>query len=125
MYGILIIVHVIACFVLIGVILLQAGRGGGLGGFLGSGEAVRSVMGTQAPAILKKATTISAIAFLMTSLVLGMITARKGRSLFQQGRMPVVPVAAPEASGTAPQMPAATQGEAAPIETVPAEQAKP
>ncbi len=81
-------------------ILLQAGRGGGLTEAF-SGQA-QSVLGTQAPTILKKATTISAILFLVLSLVLAMYTARRGRSLIQQGmKMPqgaVMPIA--ETSGS-------------------------
>jgi preprotein translocase subunit SecG len=84
MYILLIIIHVIACLVLMAVILLQAGRGGGLTEAF-SGDA-QSILGTQAPAILKKATTISAIAFLCTSLLLGMVTARSGRSLFDSAK---------------------------------------
>ncbi|MDP8298721.1 MAG: preprotein translocase subunit SecG [Candidatus Tantalella remota] len=84
MYIIIIIIHVIACLVLVSVILLQAGKGGGLTEAF-SGEA-QSVLGTQAPSILKKATTISAIAFLCTSLLLGMVTARRGRSLFDSAK---------------------------------------
>lgn len=83
MYILLILVHIIVCLVLISVILLQAGRGGGLTEAIG-GDTTQSILGTQAPVILKKATTISAIAFLVTSLLLGMITARRGQSLFNQ-----------------------------------------
>jgi preprotein translocase subunit SecG len=91
LYILLLIIHVIACIVLVAVILLQAGRGGGLSEMFGGGEAAQSILGTQAPVVLKKATTISAIAFLCTSLLLGIITARRGRSLFQQQRLPVMP----------------------------------
>jgi preprotein translocase subunit SecG len=74
-------------------ILLQAGRGGGLTEMFGGGEMAQSVLGTQAPVILKKATTVSAIVFLVTSLLLGMVTARRGRSLFAGARFPAAPVA--------------------------------
>ncbi len=111
-YILLIILHVIACLVLISVILLQAGRGGGFGAVFGT-ETAQSLLGTQAPALLKKATTISAIAFLMTSLLLGMITARQGKSLFQRMKMPAMPAAVPQAGEAAPQVPAdAPSGEA-------------
>jgi len=83
----------IVCLILISVILLQAGKGGGLTETFGS-DGAQSILGTQAPAILKKATTVSAIAFLVTSLVLGMVTARRGRSLLNGMRMPAVATAA-------------------------------
>lgn len=88
MYIALIAIHVIICIILIATILLQAGRGGGLTEAFGGSDAAQSMLGTQAPALLKKATEVSAIAFLVTSLVLGMVTARRGRSLFDGQTLP-------------------------------------
>ncbi|MFH1846023.1 MAG: preprotein translocase subunit SecG [Candidatus Omnitrophota bacterium] len=98
MYILLIILHIIVCLVLISVILLQAGRGGGLTEAAGGGETAQSVLGTQAPVILKKATTVSAIVFLVTSLVLGMVTARRGMSLFEDVKLPPLTAAIPQES---------------------------
>jgi len=53
MYIFLIVFHIIVCLVLISVILLQAGKGGGLTETFGS-DGSQSILGTQAPAILKK-----------------------------------------------------------------------
>lgn len=92
MYIFLIIVHVIICLILIATILLQAGKGGGLTEMFG-GDTAQSVLGTQAPSILKKATEIAAVGFLVTSLVLGMVTARRGRSLFEGAKFADVPTA--------------------------------
>ena len=100
MYILLIIFHVAVCFVLIAVILLQAGRGGGLAEAFGGGDTARSLLGTQAPAVLKKATEVAAIAFLVTSLALGMVTARRGRSLFDRGRMPIMPISPAQQADT-------------------------
>ncbi len=97
MLGLLIALHIAVCIVLIATILLQAGRGGGLTEAAGGGS-VQSVLGTQAPTVLKKATEVSAIIFLITCLLLGMITSRKGRSLFERGQFPVVPVMPQQAS---------------------------
>jgi len=99
MYIFLIVIHIIVCSVLIVTILLQAGKGAGLNEMFG-GDASQSVLGTQAPVLIKKATTISAVAFLVTSLVLGMVTARRGRSLFDRSNIP-----APTATATAPRGP--------------------
>ncbi len=118
MYIVLIIIHIIACLTLIAVILLQAGRGGGLTESIG-GDTAQSVFGTQAPVILKKATTISAIVFLVTSLTLGVVTARRGRSLFDQQRLKVMPSAARQEA--VPVTPAETAEKAAePVQTEPA-----
>ena len=80
MYMLIILVHVIVCVLLIATILLQAGRGGGLTESA-TGGGMQSMFGTQAPSVLKKATEVAAIAFLVTSLLLGVITARRGQSL--------------------------------------------
>lgn len=101
MYIILIVIHVIVCLVLISTILLQAGRGGGLTEMAG-GDNMQSFLGTQAPVLLKKATTASAIAFMVTSLLLGMITARRGKSVFDKVQFPTIPQQT-GTSGTIPQ----------------------
>ena len=115
MYIALIVVHIIACCFLIAAILLQAGRGGGLTEmFGGGGETAQSVLGTQAPAILKKATTVSAIVFLLTSLILGMVAARRGRSLFERMQLPAAPVAPGQGVSPAAQPAALPSEEAQP-----------
>ncbi len=90
MYIVLIVIHIIVCFILILTILLQAGRGGGLTESLG-GDTTQSVLGTQAPVLLKRTTEISAIVFLITSLLLGVVSTGKNRSLLNQMRMPDLP----------------------------------
>ncbi|MFA6636025.1 MAG: preprotein translocase subunit SecG [Candidatus Omnitrophota bacterium] len=96
MYIALIILHVVLCIVLIVTILLQAGKGGGLTEMFG-GDTAQSVLGTQAPALLKKITEVSAVGFIVTSLVLGMVTARRGQSLFEGQAMPHFPSETPAA----------------------------
>jgi preprotein translocase subunit SecG len=79
------------CFILIAVILLQAGRGQGLTGASFSGSGVQSLLGTRAADFLTKATTASAVLFLFTCIGLDIIEARRSRSLFEEQR-PVAPV---------------------------------
>lgn len=117
MYIVLIVIHMIVCCVLIATILLQAGRGGGLNEMFGGGETMQSVLGTQAPVILKKATTVSAIVFILTSLLLGMITARRGKSLFEGTRVPP--------ATTVPASPVSVPQEAPPPAEVPPPQEVP
>jgi preprotein translocase subunit SecG len=77
------IVHIIVCFMLILVILLQAGRGQGLtGASFGSGN-VQSLLGTRAADFLTKATTVAAICFLFTCLGLDYLEVRRSRSLLE------------------------------------------
>lgn len=87
MYYFLIFVHVIVRIFLMVTILLQAGRGGGLTESMG--DSAQSVLGTQAPTVLKRATEVGAVLFLVLSLVLGMMTTRRGRSLFENVKVPV------------------------------------
>lgn len=88
---VLVTLHVVICFILIAVILLQAGRGQGLAGSSFSGGGVQSLLGTRAADVLTKATTVAAILFLFTCIGLDIIEARRSRSLFDSGR-PAVPV---------------------------------
>jgi len=62
--------HFIACFVLIGVVLLQRGKGADLGASLGGGGANTIFGGRGAGNFLTKITTGSAIVFMCTSLTL-------------------------------------------------------
>lgn len=92
MLGILLtVIHVIACFLLITVILLQAGRGQGLASAsFGSGN-VQSLFGTRAGDFLTKATTVAAILFLVTCISLDILEGQKSRSLLKasQGASPI------------------------------------
>jgi len=86
------LLHILVCFVLIAVILLQAGRGQGLTGpVLGSGN-VQSLFGTKAGDFLTKATSAAAICFMLTCLTLDFIEAQKSRSLLETSAMPSVDV---------------------------------
>ena len=88
LYGLVIAVHVLVCLVLILVILLQAGRGGGLSEAF-SGNVGQTLFGTKANVFLTKATTACAVLFLVTCLILGIMTSRRGKSLVQtKGWMP-------------------------------------
>lgn len=62
--------HFIVCFVLIGVVLLQRGKGADLGASLGGGGANTIFGGRGAGNFLTKITTASAIIFMGTSLTL-------------------------------------------------------
>ncbi|MBF0216254.1 MAG: preprotein translocase subunit SecG [Candidatus Omnitrophica bacterium] len=113
MYYLLIAVHVIVCIFLIITILLQAGKGGGLTESF-SGQA-QSVLGTQAPTVLKRATEVCAILFIVLSLVLAMMTSRRSQSLMYQKRFGSrIPIPAGMTLPSANTVPA---GETAPVTT--------
>lgn len=77
------IIHVIVCFILIAVILLQAGKGQGLAGASFGGGNVQSLLGTKGADFMTKATTVAAIGFMLTCLTLSFIETQKSRSLLQ------------------------------------------
>ncbi|OGW83770.1 MAG: preprotein translocase subunit SecG [Omnitrophica bacterium RIFCSPLOWO2_01_FULL_45_10] len=80
LYGIVITIHVIVSLVLIAVILLQAGRGGGLSESFG-GSSTQTIFGTKTPVFLTRATAAAAIIYIITCLTLAVMTGHKGRSL--------------------------------------------
>ena len=84
--GILIFFHVIACFTLILVILLQVGRGHGLSGASFAQSGVQTVFGTKTADFLSKATSVMAIVFMVTCISLDIIHSRRSRSLFSSSR---------------------------------------
>ena len=90
------IIHYIVCLVLIIVILLQAGRGHGLAGGSFGSENTQSVFGTKTASFMNKATTFSAIAFLITSLSLGIINSAKSKSLMSNAQKKIDFPALPE-----------------------------
>lgn len=98
LYWFVIGIHVIASLVLIAVILLQAGKGGGLSESFG-GSGTQTILGTKTPAFLKRATAAAAIVYIFTCLTLAVMTGHRGRSLVSQGTMPVA------AQGQAPSGP--------------------
>ncbi len=76
------IVHIVVCLMLVGIILLQPGRGMGLAGSALSDSSAQSVFGTKTADVLTKATTVAAILFMVTCVGLSALTARKSRSLY-------------------------------------------
>ena len=80
MSGIITIIHIIVCFILIIAVLLQSGKSADLAGAFGGGGS-QTVFGPRGAAtILSKATTISAVVFMLTSLGLWMLSARGVKS---------------------------------------------
>jgi len=94
MMGFVIVIHVIACALLIAIILIQTGRGGGLvEGFSG----VESMFGTKTNVFLTRATSILSVLFFLTCIMLALLSARQSRSLMrdtQAAAAAVSPVAA-------------------------------
>jgi len=74
MTTLLIIVHVLVCIFLIGIVLLQHGKGADIGATFGGSS--QSLFGSEGPVpLLNKITTFSAIVFMGTSITLAYISA--------------------------------------------------
>lgn len=83
-YGLIMTVHVVVSLILIAVILLQAGRGGGLSESFGGGQ-TQTILGTKTSVFLKRATAVAAVLYILACLVLGVMTSHRGRSLIAKG----------------------------------------
>jgi len=80
MYILLTIVHLIVCFFMIVVVLLQSGQAADLAGAFG-GMGSQTAFGPRGSAtILSKATTIAAALFMITSMSLAILATRGARS---------------------------------------------
>ena len=108
------VIHVLACLFLIVVVLLQTGKGADMGAVFGGGS--QTLFGSSgAGNFLTKLTTGTAIAFMLTSLLLT-IHASRAPSSDLLNRLPAAeaPAAPPEAKAPAPEAPAAPPQPAAP-----------
>ncbi|MCX5696242.1 MAG: preprotein translocase subunit SecG [Candidatus Omnitrophica bacterium] len=126
MITLLIVLHVVACALLITLVLIQRGRGGGL---VESFAGVESMFGTKTNAFLTRATTVLSVVFFFTCLSLAILSVKQSRSLLSNVRpAPVAQNQSPLTTGQAPAAaPAATttataQTPAKPQETPKADQ---
>ena len=90
--GIIIFVHIVVCVLLVISILMQAGRGGGLAESFASAE---SMFGTQTNAFMVRLSTILAIIFFCTSLILAVSSSKGSKSLMAHAKLPASPAGGP------------------------------
>ncbi|MBK8691477.1 MAG: preprotein translocase subunit SecG [Deltaproteobacteria bacterium] len=114
MQTLLTIIHVFVCLFLVGVVLLQSGRSGGMGVL--SGAATQTVFGGRgASGFLAKATSVCAMLFMLTSASLAYMSTSGRDSLARARRAP-----AAAAAPARPAAPAAAGDAAAPSAPTPA-----
>lgn len=109
------IVHVLVCMLLIGAVLLQSGKGGGLAGSIGGGMGSSSVLGGRtATTFLSKATTVLATVFMVSCLVqsIAFQNAQQGPAtaterMIQEGALPPIAPAPLEGGSLLGEPPAA------------------
>ena len=75
MHALVVIIHLIACFSLILIVLLQSGKGQSMGAMFGGGGGSQTLFGSSgASSFLTKATTALAVVFMLTSLTLAYVS---------------------------------------------------
>jgi preprotein translocase subunit SecG len=82
MITIVLMLHVLFCFILVLIVLLQGGRGTSFGAAFGG--ASQTLFGTRRGNILTKITTIAAALFMLTSLSLTIIFARHATPILKK-----------------------------------------
>ncbi|MFA5353110.1 MAG: preprotein translocase subunit SecG [Thermodesulfovibrionales bacterium] len=108
------IIHVIVCFFLILIVLLQSGKGAEMGATFGGSS--QTLFGSRgASTFLNKLTTVSAVVFMLTSLTLAMVSSKSGSVMKQTipagtqqaipGAGSALPQEAQQPMQQAPQMP--------------------
>ena len=109
MHIVLTIIHVLACFGIIGIVLLQSGKGAEIGSaFGGAGsQAVFGSMGT--PTLLGKITTGIAIVFTLTSFTLAILGGERGSSVVREAAPPAASAPAAPAAPAEPTSPTPAQ----------------
>ena len=101
MYILLIIIHVLVCFLMVGAILLQSGKGAEIGASFGGSS--QTVFGSRGPAnFLSKFTVVVAAIFMLTSLSLAILAKERTFS------STVIDLKKKESSQTAPETPPTT-----------------
>lgn len=102
MVTIIIILHVLVSFALIGIVLLQTGKGASIGAVFGSSS--QTVFGSRGPtSFLHKLTTVAAVVFMLTSIGLTIYKSRQQKASLVTGQP------AAEAPLEAPQPPPVPQ----------------
>lgn len=115
MYTLAVVIHVVVCFLMIGAILLQAGKGAEIGAAFGGSS--QTIFGSRGPGtFLSKVTVAAAIIFMVTSL--GLAVMSKERSVSSTVIDLDKPQAAAPAAGQADQKPTEAAGQ--PAEPAPA-----
>jgi len=102
--NVIIIVHILVCVSLILIVLLQAGKGADMGAAFGG--ASQTIFGSAgAMGFLSKLTTVAAIVFMITSLLLTFASTRRASTVMKERPVPTSP-ATPSEMPVQPQAPA-------------------
>ncbi len=87
----IVIIHILVCIALILIVLLQAGKGAEMGAAFGG--ASQTIFGSAgAMGFLSKLTTVAAIIFMITSLILTFSSTKKASSVIKERPLHSAPV---------------------------------
>jgi preprotein translocase subunit SecG len=117
MHLLLTIVHIFVSFVLITIVLLQAGKGAEIGAAFGAGASQTMFGSRGATTVFHKATAVAAITFMLTSLGLAYYSKKgRGQSVVERGgaAAPKVPGVPPAEGGTPAELPGSPAAPAKP-----------
>src|SRR5215510_1682172 len=95
LYYLLSTLYVFVCLVLLGVILLQQGKGGDMASAFGGGNSQAAFGARGSATLLAKITTAFAALFMLGAMALGIMGQRSGGSLMSGTAAPPVPASAP------------------------------
>ncbi len=98
MFTVLVIVHVIVCIFLIGIVMVNVGKGSEVGAVFSGSQAIFG--GAGPGTFLNKVTTGLAILFFATSLALTYFSAKRSGSLMKE--VPKLEIPAPETAKPVP-----------------------
>ncbi|MCM2266029.1 MAG: preprotein translocase subunit SecG [Desulfuromonadales bacterium] len=113
----LLILHIVVCLALVGIVLLQGGKGAEVGATFGAGSSQTIFGAAGGQTFMGKLTTGAAIIFMLTSLALAIFWGRPGGGS-------VMPEQVAPATPPAQSMPAAPPAMPAPAPAAPAAQPK-
>jgi preprotein translocase subunit SecG len=110
MNTLLLIIHILVCLSLIGIVLIQGGKGAEVGAAFGAGASNTIFGASGGQSFLGKLTTGAAIIFMLTSLALAIFWGQPGSSSIMPEQ--VAPASAPASMPSQNTPPAAPAGEA-------------
>ena len=125
METLLIILHVVVCLFLVGIVLLQHGKGADIGATFGGSS--QSLFGSEGPLpLLNKITTAVAVIFMLTSVALAYISSHTGTDSVMSGLTKPAPVQTTQPPAPVQTEPAGPQpaGDTMPIKPAKAPEAK-
>ena len=107
---ILLTIHILGCLALIGIVLIQGGKGAEVGAAFGAGASNTIFGASGGQSFISKMTTGVAVIFMLTSLTLAMFWGTPGSSSVMPEQ--VTPVSAPASMPAQSTPPAAPTGDA-------------